>query len=96
MYAETLNAPKAVLKVSAQEILSSAVNKTSVESTAQDDYFQEVERRRRHIFNNTSQTAKKSTKPIPASIAAKMPPKAMSNRNFFTPLRTTTHGHGEY
>jgi hypothetical protein len=41
MNAETLKELKAVLKVSAQEGRSGAVNKTSVESTAQDDDFQE-------------------------------------------------------
>jgi hypothetical protein len=66
MYAVTLNELKAVLKVSAR---------TSVESTAQDDDFQEVKRRRRHISNNTSQTSKKSTKPVPTSAAIKTPPK---------------------
>jgi hypothetical protein len=38
----------AVLKVSAQEDQSGAVNKTSVESLTQDDDFQEVKRRKRH------------------------------------------------
>jgi hypothetical protein len=40
MYAVTLSEQKAVLKVSAQAGQSGAVNKTSVESTAQDDDFQ--------------------------------------------------------
>jgi hypothetical protein len=59
MYAVTLNELKNVLKLSAQAGQSGAVNKTSVESTAQDDDFQEVNRRKRHMSNNTSQTAKK-------------------------------------
>jgi hypothetical protein len=59
MYAVTLNELKAVSKVSAQEVQSGAVNKTSVKSTAQDDDFQEIKRRNRHISNNASQTAKK-------------------------------------
>jgi hypothetical protein len=46
---------KDVLKMSAEAGQSGAVNKTSVESTAQNDDFQEVTRR-------TSQTAKKSSK----------------------------------
>jgi hypothetical protein len=64
------------------------MNKTSLESAAQDD-FQEVKRRKRHIYNNTSQAAKKSTKPFPTSAAVKMPPKAVLTYNIFTPLRTT-------
>jgi hypothetical protein len=64
------------------------VNETSVESTAQDD-FQEVKRRKRHISNNTSQTAKNSTKPVTTSAAVKTPPKAALTRNFFSSLRTT-------
>jgi hypothetical protein len=59
-----------------------------VESTAQDD-FQEVKRRKRRIFNDSSQTAQKSTKPVQTSAAVKMPPKAVLTRNFFAPLRTT-------
>jgi hypothetical protein len=68
MYAVTLNELKAVLKVCAQEGQSGAVSKTTVETTAQDDDFQEEKRRER-------QTAKKSTKPVPAFAAVKMPPK---------------------
>jgi hypothetical protein len=64
------------------------VNETSVESTAQDD-FQEVKRRKRHISNNTSPTAKNSTKPVATSAAVKMPTKAALTRNFFSSLRTT-------
>jgi hypothetical protein len=88
-YAVTLNKLKAILKVSAQEGQSGAVNKTSVESTAQDDDFQEIKRRKRHISNNALQTAKKLTKPVPTSAAVKMSPKALLICNFFAPLRTT-------
>jgi hypothetical protein len=42
MYAVTLNELKAILKVSAQAGQSGEVSKTSVESLAQDDDFQEV------------------------------------------------------
>jgi hypothetical protein len=56
---------------------------------AQDDNFQEVKRHRRHISNGISETAKKSTKSVPTSAAAKLPPKAVLTRNFFAPLRTT-------
>jgi hypothetical protein len=59
-----------------------------VESTAQDEGFQEVKRRKKHISNVTSQTAKKLTKPVPTSGAVKLPLKAVLTRNFFTPLRT--------
>jgi hypothetical protein len=44
--------------MSAQEGQSDVVKRTSVESTAQDDDFQEVKRLKRHISNNTWQTAK--------------------------------------
>jgi hypothetical protein len=50
---------------------------------AQDDNFQEINRQRRHISNNTSQTAKKLNKPVPISTAVKLPPKAELTRNFF-------------
>jgi hypothetical protein len=53
MYTVTLNELKAVLKVSAQAGRS-GVNKTSVESTAQDDDVRKVNRRKRHISNDTS------------------------------------------
>jgi hypothetical protein len=84
-----MNGLKAVLKMSAQAGQGGAVNKTSVESTAQGDNYQEVMRRKRYSSNNTSQTAKKSTKPVPTSEAFKMPPIAVLTRNFFATLRTT-------
>jgi hypothetical protein len=68
---------KTVLKVSAQAGQSGAVNANSVESTAQDDDFQEVNRRERHLSNNTSLTAKKSTEPVPTSAAVQLSPKAV-------------------
>jgi hypothetical protein len=89
MYAVTLNELKAVLKVRAQAEQSDAVNKTSVESTAQYGNFQEVKRRKRHISNKTSQTAERSSKPVPTSADVQLPPKAVLTRNFFAPLRTT-------
>jgi hypothetical protein len=89
MYAVTVNELQAVVKVSAQAGQTGAVNKTSMESTAQDDEFQKLKRRKRRISNNISQTAKKSTKPVPTSAAAKLPPKAVLIRNFIAPLRTT-------
>jgi hypothetical protein len=52
---------------------------------AQDNNFQEVKRHKRH----TSQTAKKSPKPVPTSAAVKLPQKAMLTCNFVAPLRTT-------
>jgi hypothetical protein len=58
-------------------------------STTQGVDFQEIKRCKRHISNNTLQTAKKSTKPVPTSAAVKLPPKAGLTRNFFTSLRTT-------
>jgi hypothetical protein len=89
MYAVTLNELKAVLMVSAQAGQSDAVNKTSVESAAHVDDFQEVKRRKRHVSNNISQTAVKSTKLAPTSAAVKLPPKAALTRNFFAPLEST-------
>jgi hypothetical protein len=84
-----LNEMKAVFKVSAPEGRSGAVNKTSVVSTAPDDDFQEVKTRKRHIFNDTSQTAKKSTTPVAISAAVKPPPKSLLTLNIFALLRTT-------
>jgi hypothetical protein len=88
MYAVTLNELQAVLNVSAQAGQSGAVNKTSVETTAPDDDFREVKRRKKHFSNDTSQTAKRSTKPVPTSAAVKMPSKAVFTRNFFAPPRS--------
>jgi hypothetical protein len=88
MYAVTLNELKAIPKVSAQAGESGAVNKTSVESTAQED-FQEIKRRKGYISNNTSQTVKNSTKPVPTSTAVKLPPTEVLTRNFFAYLRNS-------
>jgi hypothetical protein len=87
-YMVTMNELKAVHNVSAQGGQSGAVNKTSVESMAQDDDFHEVKRRKRHASNDTSQTAMKSNKPVPTSAAVRLPPKAVLTRNFSAPLRT--------
>jgi hypothetical protein len=87
MYLVTLNKLNAVLKVSAQAGQSGPVNKTSVESTAQDDDFQEEKRRKRQISNDTSQAANKSTKTILTTATAKLPPKVVLTRNFLSPLR---------
>jgi hypothetical protein len=59
-----------------------------VESAAQDDNFQEAKSCKMLVSINTSETAKKSTKLIPASSAVKLPSKAVFTRNFFTPFRT--------
>jgi hypothetical protein len=88
-YTVTLNELKAVLKVSAQERQSGAVNKTSVKSTAQDDELQEEKRHKRHISNNSSKVAKKSTKPFPVTATIKLFPKSGLTHNFFAPLRIT-------
>jgi hypothetical protein len=64
------------------------MNKTSVELTVQDDDFHEVKRRKMHFSNDTSQTAKKSTKPVSTFAAVKFAPKAVLTRNFFATLRT--------
>jgi hypothetical protein len=65
----TLNELKGVLEMSAQAGQSGIVNKTSVEALAQGDSFQEVKRCKKHISNDTLQTAKKSTKSVPTSAA---------------------------
>jgi hypothetical protein len=83
-----LNELKAILKVNAQAGQSGAVTKTSLESTAQDDDFQEVKRRKRHISNDTSETAKKTTVSVPKSAAGKVPTKAAITRNLFALPRT--------
>jgi hypothetical protein len=44
---------------------------------------------KRYVSNNTSQTAKKSAKPVPTSAAVKLLPEAVLTRIFFAPLRTT-------
>jgi hypothetical protein len=85
MYTVTLNELKAV---SAQAKHSVAANKTSSEPTTQDDEFREVKRRKRQNSNGNSQSVKKSTKAVPTSAAVKLPPKSVSTRNFFAPLRT--------
>jgi hypothetical protein len=95
MYAVMLNGPKAVIKINAPAGPSGAVKGTSMESTAQDEDFREIKRRRRHTSNNISQTAKKSTKPAPTSAIVKLPPKAVSTRNFFAP-QNYRNGHGDY
>jgi hypothetical protein len=87
MYTVILNELKTILKASAQAGQSDAVNRTSVESMAQNN-FQEVMRCKRHVSNDTSQTAKKMTIPVPTSTAIKLPPEAVLTRNFFSPLRT--------
>jgi hypothetical protein len=91
MYTVTLIELEDVLKVCAQAEYNGVVNKTSLESAAQDD-FQEVNRRKRYtrISYNTSQTAKKSAKSLPSSAAVKLPPKALLTRKIFAPLRTLT------
>jgi hypothetical protein len=88
-YTVTLNELKAVFKVSEQARQRGAVNITTVESMAEDDDFWEAKGCKWHISNNTSQTAKKSTKPVPTSAPVKLPPKSVLICNFFTPLRTT-------
>jgi hypothetical protein len=88
IYTLTLNELKAVLKVKAQTGKCGAVTKTSLESAAHDDNFQEVKRCKRHISNDTSQTAKKLITSAPKSAAGKLPTKTVITRNFFAPLRT--------
>jgi hypothetical protein len=51
--------------------------------------FRGLKKRKRHNSNDTSQSTKNSTKPVPTSVAVKLPPKAVLIRNFFGPLRST-------
>jgi hypothetical protein len=88
MYTVILNELKVVLNVGAEAEQSDVVNKTSVESTAQDNDFKELMRPKQYISNNTLQTTKKSTKRDPTSTAVKLLPKALLTHNF-APLRTT-------
>jgi hypothetical protein len=67
------------------------VNKTSVESTDQDDDFWAVKRRKRHISNDILQPAKKLTKPVSTStVVIKVPPKAVLIHNFIEPPKILT------
>jgi hypothetical protein len=75
VYKTTLKELKTVLKVSTQAGQGEAVKKTSLESTVQDDDFREVKTRKRHGFNNTSQTAKDSIKSTPTSAVVTLPQK---------------------
>jgi hypothetical protein len=74
--------------VKAQAGKCGAVTITSLESAAHDDDFQEVKRSKRHICNDTSQTAKKSNTSAPKSAAGKLPTKTVITRNFIANLRT--------
>jgi uncharacterized protein with ATP-grasp and redox domains len=74
--------------VNAQAGQCGAVTKTSLESATHDDDFQEVKRRKRHISNDTSQTAKKSIILAPKSAAGKLPNKTVMTRKVFVPLST--------
>jgi hypothetical protein len=67
---------------------SGAGKKTSLESTAQDDDFQEVKRCKRRLSNDISETTMKSTKSVPISTTVKQTPVAVPTRKFFAPLRT--------
>lgn len=80
------------MKVSAEAGRSDVVDKTSVESTAQDDNFQKVRRRKGYVSNNALQTAKNLTKPPSTSAVVKLPQKAVLTRKFFAPFRTTDIG----
>jgi hypothetical protein len=92
MYKVKLNKLKAVFKVSPQAGESGAVNITSKECMAQDHDFRKVKRRKWHVTNDASPTAKKSTRPVPTSASVKLPPKSVLTRKFshFSELLTWT------
>jgi hypothetical protein len=77
-----------VLKVNAQAGQSEAVKKPHWNQWPRMKTSQEVKRCKRHSSNDTSQTARKSTKPVPTSTTLQLPPKAVLTCNFFAPLRT--------
>jgi hypothetical protein len=58
-----------------------------MESLAQGNNFHEVKKCKRHISNNTLQTAQ--TKPVPISTTVRLPPKSVLTQNFFASLKTT-------
>jgi hypothetical protein len=64
------------------------LNNTSSDPTTQDEFL-EVKKLKGHNFDDTSQSAKNSSKTVPISAAFKLPPDAVSTRKFFGPLRTT-------
>jgi hypothetical protein len=72
IYKITLKELKFDLKLSANAGPSGGLIKSSLESTAPDDNFQEVKRHKRHNSNNIRQTAKKSTKPVPIFVTVKL------------------------
>jgi hypothetical protein len=86
MYTVTLNELKAL---SEQAKHNDSLNKTSSESTAQEDDFPEVKKCKRRYSDDTSQSAKNSTKTVPISATFKLPPKAVLTCNFFALLRIT-------
>jgi hypothetical protein len=77
------------LKV-AFEVSAQAGQSGAVESTVQDDFHEE--RDARGMSNDTSQTTKKSIKPVPTSAAVTLPLKAVITRKFFAVLRSTVMG----
>jgi hypothetical protein len=82
MYIVTLEELKVILKVNAQAGQSGTVNKTSLESTTQD------ERDARGIsLMIPERQARSRPKSVPIPTAVKQPPKAVPTHNFFAPLR---------
>jgi hypothetical protein len=77
LYMVTFNELKAVRKVTAQAGQSAVVNKTSVELMPHENNFREIKRPKRLTYNDTTETAKKLTKPVPTSTAVKLQPKAV-------------------
>jgi hypothetical protein len=90
VYVLILNEIKAVLNVSAQAGQSGAVNKSAVVSMAQDDDFQEIKRRKKHISNVTSWTAKKSTMSVPTFATVTLPLNVVLTRKLFGSLTILT------
>jgi hypothetical protein len=74
IYTVTLNELTAM---SARAKHSDSLNKISPESTAQNDDFREVKKRKRHNSDGTSESAKNSTKTVSIFAGFKLPPKAV-------------------
>jgi hypothetical protein len=78
-YTVTLKELKSLMKA------STTAGRTT-EKPAQNEGFQEVRRRKRHNTTEAAPTSKKAV-PTEASAPASKPPKEITTRNFFAPLR---------
>jgi hypothetical protein len=89
-YTVALNELKSLLKAS-NSAGGTDTTSESVKST-QEDGFQEVRRRKQHNTNEAAPSSKKAV-PTGASAPVSTPPKEITTRNFFAPLREAKSGH---